>query len=468
MALLWLVYQTFNVVFKATSVVKYKALTSIQLFGFTWFIVTFINALNTDSQRISGIFSFAGQYSSNEFINKLFPLLSILYLFFFLVFAVKFLIQFFSTTNKTKQYQIYTSAKWNEFVNTVSSQLNISKKIVLKTTANNVVPFTIGFLKPIIVVPLAAINNLSAQQLEAILIHEIAHIKRQDYFINLLLMLIDTVMCFNPFSKLINNEIFIERELCCDDVVINYPYSTNQYAQALLNIAKTQTTPQLYAGSLGAINTQQQLKYRINRMFNIETKVNNHYTKLQVAFALFFGIAIFGLVGFIDNSVKNIVSNSAIINNENQTNFKPIVFRNTTTNDVSNEQLVSTHHTAKKNLHKQNSTAIANNNVNSNTLQLKREFVEQGFKDLAKAIVKNDNYTVNNNDINAVVDTLNNAQNIEILPAVKKQSNVVVERFLVPATSQSAASIIVVTTTVKEDGSKQVKIEIEKGSSRIE
>jgi hypothetical protein len=202
-------------------------------------------------------------------------------------------------------------------------------------------------------------------------------------------------------------------------------------------------------------------------MFNIETKNNRSYAKLQVAFALMFGITVFGLVGFIDNSVKNIVSNSANINTKSNTNFKPVVFKHTAQNNTVAQQNIAPNHHQKTHLHKQKKANTCSN-TNRQMLQAKRQFIEQGFKDLAKAITKNDNYTVGYNDVNTIVDTLNKAQNIEILPAIKKQSNVVVERFLVPATSQTAASIIIVTTTTKEDGTKQVKIEIEKGSSRIE
>ena len=105
------------------------------------------------------------------------------------------------------------STKWKTFVAETSNRLNIKKDVAIKISKSITTPLTIGFIKPIILIPIASINNLTAAQLEAVLLHELAHIKRQDYLINLLLMMIDVLMFFNPFSKCISNQINIEREL---------------------------------------------------------------------------------------------------------------------------------------------------------------------------------------------------------------------------------------------------------------
>ena len=62
-------------------------------------------------------------------------------------------------------------------------------------------PVTIGFLKPIILLPVAALNSLTPQQVEAVLLHELSHIRRYDYLINLVITLVHTLFYFNPFIK---------------------------------------------------------------------------------------------------------------------------------------------------------------------------------------------------------------------------------------------------------------------------
>jgi len=468
MAFLWISYQTFIAVFKITSKSKYIILTTLQLLGCSWFVFTFFKAIVNERIVDFTGFILINSIQNTEFISKFFPLLSVIYLFFVLVFLIKFVIQFYHTNHQAKSYQNYTSIQWNEFVNEVATKLHISKRIVLKTTTNNVVPFTIGFLKPIIIVSIAAINNLSAQQLEAILIHELAHIKRQDYIINILLLIIETIMCFNPFSKLFNKEIFAERELCCDDFVINYPFETSQYAQALLNIAKTQTNPQIYATSLGAFETKQHLLYRVNRMFygeNFNSSKKNF--SLQFLLTLFFGLSLFGLIGMINSNVKAVIVEADKSSTASKIQFQSIAFKHQN-NVVTQGEYFAVNKETKS------GKTLGNNNYevrekSNKTLNFKRSFIQQGFTDLANAIENKNDYTVVKNSENSeLVDSSINIDDIAITQAVNKLNNIVVEKFFVPATSQAAASIIIVTTTKKEDGSKQVKIEIEKGSSKVE
>ncbi|MBC7587673.1 MAG: M56 family metallopeptidase [Chitinophagaceae bacterium] len=91
---------------------------------------------------------------------------------------------------------------WKIFVKQVSYQLGIKKNVNIYLSELVTTPMTIGFLKPIILVPLASINHLSAEQIEAVLLHELAHIKRLDYLFNLFLSVTETILFFNPFTQL--------------------------------------------------------------------------------------------------------------------------------------------------------------------------------------------------------------------------------------------------------------------------
>ena len=128
---------------------------------------------------------------SNSFIQeKILPLASVIYLFFVFVFIAKFFIQFYSLKDIRSKELLPISNKWQEFINNAANKIGIVRNIQIKISKTIETPLTIGFLKPSILIPIAAMNQLTVQQLEAILLHELAHIKRYDYAINFLLMFI--------------------------------------------------------------------------------------------------------------------------------------------------------------------------------------------------------------------------------------------------------------------------------------
>ena len=80
------------------------------------------------------------------------------------------------------------------------------------------VPTVIGWLRPVVLVPLCALSELSEDQLRAILAHELAHIRRNDYLVNLLQTLAETLLFYHPAVWWVSRCIRQERENCCDDV----------------------------------------------------------------------------------------------------------------------------------------------------------------------------------------------------------------------------------------------------------
>ena len=99
-------------------------------------------------------------------------------------------------------------------------------------------PITIGFFKPLILFPFQFFNQLDERQAEAILMHELAHIKRLDYLINLLQSLLDALFFYHPIAWMLSKEIRKFREYCCDDIAFNHGISKMEYAYTLtiLNI----------------------------------------------------------------------------------------------------------------------------------------------------------------------------------------------------------------------------------------
>ena len=163
---------------------------------------------------------------------------------------------------------------WNTIFEATLAQLKINKtvKFYLSTKVN--VPLVIGFFKPVVLFPFALATQLDLKQVEAILIHELSHVRRNDYLINLVKTCIETLLFFNPFVWLTTKFIHIEREHACDDLVVNFTGTPLTYAHALLKLEllKDKQTPAL---SMAATGTNQHLYQRIKRITDMKTNYMN-------------------------------------------------------------------------------------------------------------------------------------------------------------------------------------------------
>jgi bla regulator protein BlaR1 len=159
---------------------------------------------------------------------------------------------------------------WSAKADELAKKLRMIKKVSLYFSSQVQIPLTIGHLKPIIVFPLALINNLDAEQVEAILLHELAHIKRYDYLLNIVQSVMETILCFNPFVWLISKTIRQEREYCCDDMVVDEDCNNFTYSKALFIIAQQNTRN--YALAMASAGTKKYpLLQRIKRLNTMKT-----------------------------------------------------------------------------------------------------------------------------------------------------------------------------------------------------
>jgi soluble lytic murein transglycosylase-like protein len=94
-------------------------------------------------------------------------------------------------------------------------------------------PMMLGWLRPVILVPLGAVTSLPAAYLEALLVHELAHIRRRDFVVNAVQVCVETALFYHPGARWVSNRMRIEREFCCDDLVIRITGERLDYARAL-------------------------------------------------------------------------------------------------------------------------------------------------------------------------------------------------------------------------------------------
>ncbi|WP_342646305.1 M56 family metallopeptidase [Mucilaginibacter sp. CSA2-8R] len=167
---------------------------------------------------------------------------------------------------------LITDTSLNEQIERLSARLGFSKKIRAGISKRAIVPCVAGHFKPILFLPASIYTGLSAEQIESILLHELAHIKRNDYLINYIQQVFTGLLFFNPFVILLNRTIAAERENCCDDVVIGITEQPLTYAQALLNLQQAAQPIRL---TLAAKSKGFLLLNRIQRIMKTEKPVSN-------------------------------------------------------------------------------------------------------------------------------------------------------------------------------------------------
>jgi beta-lactamase regulating signal transducer with metallopeptidase domain len=117
-------------------------------------------------------------------------------------------------------------------------KLGVYKLVRIFESAAVESPLVIGWLKPVVLLPACAITGLSPEQLRTLLAHELAHIRRHDYLINLLQSIAETALFFHPAVWWISGRIRDEREHCCDDIAIAACGHELEYAEALAALAE--------------------------------------------------------------------------------------------------------------------------------------------------------------------------------------------------------------------------------------
>ena len=136
-------------------------------------------------------------------------------------------------------------AVWQECLSRLVARLRVRMPVKLVESALVEVPTVIGWLKPMILLPAAALVGLDPRELEALLAHELAHIRRHDYLINLLQTAIETLLFYHPAVWWLSRRIREERELCCDDLAVTVCGDGMVYARALATMEELRSIPAL-------------------------------------------------------------------------------------------------------------------------------------------------------------------------------------------------------------------------------
>ena len=193
------------------------------------------------------------------------PLLVTLWLLGMVVMALRF-IGGVAYTQRLRHYKTAPlGARWQHKLNAISQAMGMKQAIQLAESALVQVPMAIGFTKPVILLPVGAVTGLTQEQVEAVLAHELAHILRKDYLVNLLQSVVDMLFFFHPAVWWVSGVVRAERENCCDDVAVAICGDTLIYARALAGI-ETLRLPAAPAMAVAFSGKRGTLMSRIKRL----------------------------------------------------------------------------------------------------------------------------------------------------------------------------------------------------------
>lgn len=173
---------------------------------------------------------------------------------------------------------------WERKFRELAGQIGISKNVRLLESALVKVPMAIGYLKPVVLIPLGALNGIPARQMEAIFVHELAHIRRRDFLMNMIQSLLEVVFFYHPVVWWLSKNIRIERENICDDIAITLTGNTMEFAKALTKIQEINLGPHGLAAGLGGKNKNRLLN-RIRRLTG-KPRLQSGFTEGFIAAAI--------------------------------------------------------------------------------------------------------------------------------------------------------------------------------------
>jgi uncharacterized protein (TIGR03435 family) len=172
-------------------------------------------------------------------------------------------------------------SRWQLLAEDLGRRLGLRRRFLIVDSARVSTPTVIGWLRPVVLLPIAALSGLTPRQIEAILAHELAHIRRHDFLINLLQTLGETALFYHPAVWWISSRIRTEREHCCDDVAVSVCGDAREYAAALTELAAWSVAHP----ALAMAATRGPLLNRVRRLLRLEES-NRRFSRTTLAVAV--------------------------------------------------------------------------------------------------------------------------------------------------------------------------------------
>lgn len=293
-AFIYLLYETIKFCTKAKANTLYTLATVFQLAN----LIHFITSIFWGANSVNFIFTQLVSIESIGVVSFL-PYIGMMYCILLVGFAFYNIQQYQLLTKYKTSADFSKSAIWNKIV---GDGLDYKLNFKIGYSAFIDTPITFGWLDPIILLPISICNQLSVEQVKVLLLHEIAHIVRYDYIVNLLLTLSHVILHFNPFSYLLIKEINIQREMSCDAWVVAHTKDPLFYAKALFNLAVNGLPKSFSQLSLGAVRHNNELLERVKHVNKMNLRSSKKYAAGMLLSTM--------MIGFVTISAYFILSSN--------------------------------------------------------------------------------------------------------------------------------------------------------------
>ncbi|MEO8218436.1 MAG: M56 family metallopeptidase [Acidobacteriota bacterium] len=206
-----------------------------------------------------------GRNTVREAVQSSLPIVVSLWLAGVLLFSMRFVRALLAVRNLLRTATTPALSRCEETVRRLHKRFNMTLPVKLMQSAMVQVPTVAGAIRPVILLPLSAITGLPQDELEMVIAHELAHIKRHDFLVNVIQNLLETLFFFHPAVWWISGRLRVERELCCDDMAVMACGDRLRYARALADLEELRSHPQPALAANGG-----DLLYRIRRILGVE------------------------------------------------------------------------------------------------------------------------------------------------------------------------------------------------------
>ncbi len=185
---------------------------------------------------------------------------------------------------RLKSYNNYpVDERWNTHLRRLSDRIGLDRTIRLAESGLARIPMTIGYLKPVILLPIGTLSGVPPQQIDAILLHELAHILRKDYLLNIIQSVIELLFFYHPLTWWLSGLIRQEREHICDDLAVNINQDQLNYIKALTTMEELNSKSPMLASAF--TGSKKKLLARVKRLIT-PVKLRKGMSEGIIAFLL--------------------------------------------------------------------------------------------------------------------------------------------------------------------------------------
>lgn len=182
------------------------------------------------------------------------------------LFMIKMLFGIYHVNQVRFSAELIKDKTWQRKIDKYLVNLGSSRSVEIAQSALIKMPMMIGFFKPMILFPIGVINQMDVQEVEAIIAHELSHVLRNDFLMNIIQSIIEVLFYFNPAVWWISSIVRSEREHSCDDMAVELTHSNVHYAKALLRLGYQQNNSNSLVMNFGG--KKKKLLLRVQRVLN--------------------------------------------------------------------------------------------------------------------------------------------------------------------------------------------------------